>query len=368
MTITVLDSADQAEAVTTGVIPVPKGIAEDNAAQAAKKEAGKAPVKIESVKTEPVKAADKPAEVAAEPADDDVEGEDGLTPRQKREYTKSMLATIGKKHRKQMEAEELAVTQYNRATLAEQRADAVQAELDRIKTTVAPPKVEEAAKEPEREAFKDDKAYWDAMVDFRVDQKLKASQAESDKRQQENYQAEIIAHAKAQVERAIELVPDFKDVTDAVDTKTPTYIMEAMQASDLFPELWYHMASHEADLARINKMTEGLRWGTPQFTKAAQRQLVELGKIESTLKPFAAKSAEVKPDNASTASQTNGAKPKLETGSVPSKPRVQAPIIQPLNGGSASQVDKDESEMTTDEVIAAWQKKHGARLTARKRH
>ena len=57
------------------------------------------------------------------PDPDDIEGDDGLTPRQKREYTEQMQKTIGKKHRKQMEAEEFALAQYNEKTLAEQRAE-----------------------------------------------------------------------------------------------------------------------------------------------------------------------------------------------------------------------------------------------------
>src|SRR5882672_113538 len=116
VTVTVLDSADLVEAVTTGKIPVPKGIAEDNKLQAAKREA--ANVDPDAKVTENPAAPAKVEEVA-ESKEDDIEGEDGLTPRQKREFTESMLKTIGKKHRRQMEAEEFATAQYNERQLAE---------------------------------------------------------------------------------------------------------------------------------------------------------------------------------------------------------------------------------------------------------
>src|ERR1700760_1568832 len=93
MTVVVENAMDQVEAYTkgNGVFPVPPEVAADNAKQAAKTE--------EPTKEEPkveVKAEEPKPEVKAE--DDDVEGEDGLTPRQKREFTKAMQATIGKKH------------------------------------------------------------------------------------------------------------------------------------------------------------------------------------------------------------------------------------------------------------------------------
>lgn len=356
MTVTVLDSADLVQAVTTGVVPVPKGIAEDNAAQAAKKD-GKEPEKAE-VKIE----AKEEPKVEQKPEDDDVEGEDGLTPKQKREFTKAMQATIGKKHRMQKEAEELATSQYNQRQLAERRAQALEAELAAIKEQTKPAEKIEEIKEPQRTDFKDDQTYWDAMVDYRVDKKLRVAQAEQAQRDQEREQNEARQHAIAKIERARELVPDFNEVTAAVDSPVPPAIAGYMQDSDLFAEMGYHFAKNPDVLEKLSKITEGVRVGTPAYVKAVTKQLVELGKIESTLQPFASKKA-------------NGAedvkvevKAEPETGTAPSKPRVQAPIIKPLTAGSASQVEKDEADMNTSQVIQTWQRKHGSALTARKRH
>ena len=366
MTTVVLDSADLVEAVTTGTVPVPKGIAEDNAKQAEKRgeKTEKDPV-IEAQKA--IEAEQKAkTEVKAE-EEDDIEGEDGLTPRQKREFTQSMLKTISKKHRMQKEAEEFATSQFNQKTLAEKQAADLARENAELKAKLTPaPKVEEI-KVPDRADFKDDQAYWDAMVDYRVDQKLRVAQAEAAKVQEENRQAEIAAHAAKNIERAMELVPDFKEVTESADLAVPPYVAGYMQESDLFGELGYHFAKHPEDLERLSKITAGVREGTRAYTQAVTKQLVELGKIESTLQPFGSKKANGAEDTKESKPSTDGRQTERETGSAPSKPRVQAPIIAPLNGGSAA-VKTDEADMSRSQVITAWQRKHGVTLTARKRH
>ena len=354
MTTVVLDSKDLVESLTTGEVPVPAGIAEDNAAQAAKKDGNGAQEPAKAVQTDvKIENPDPAAEAAKEvEALDDVEGEDGLTPRQKREFTASMQKTIAKKHRMQREAEEFAAEQYNEKRLAEQRAEQLERELKRLQ--VKPEPVQAEAKAPDRKDFETDQAYQDALIDYRVDQKLKAQAAEQAKRDQERKQQEILSAAAARIERAIELVPDFKEVTEAVDMEVPPAVAGYMQRSTMFAELGYHLAKHPDVLERLQSLPP-------------DEQLVEIGEIKSTLKPFAALTAGKAP-NGEEPSRSNGEKPSTETGTAPSKPRVQAPILRPLNAGSAAQVGKDEAEMNTAEVIASWQKKHGARITARKRH
>lgn len=377
MTVTVLDSRDLVESVITGTVPVPAGITEDNAAQAAKREAAKsddAPkdthVVQDNVEKAPQKAQEPAkAEAKTDAEADDIEGEDGLTPRQKREFTASMQKTIAKKHRMQKEAEELATAEYNRGRLAEERAARLERELTRLKEQTRPADVAaEDAGPPKREAFETDEAYREALIDYRVDQKFKAQEIEAQKRREEQAQAEAIAHAKARIERAIELVPDFKEVTEAVDMAVPPHIASYMQDSDMFAELGYHFAKNPEVLEKLTEYTANTRPGSADFVRGITRSLVELGKIESKLSPFASKAkVDSQESNAAEASQSNGAKPSTKTGSAPSKPRT-APIIRPLTAGTGAQIGKDEAEMKPSEVITAWQRKHGVKLTARKRH
>jgi hypothetical protein len=369
MTVTVLDSSNLVEYAQTGKVPVPAGIAEDNAAQAAKREAAKPEPKsaqvVESNKPEPV-VAETPERPPADAPDDDEEGEDGLTPRQKREFTKSMLATIAKKHRAQKEAEELATSEYNRSRMAEERSARLEQELEAFKKAAKPAESTEGP--PQRDKFETEEAYRDALLDYRVDQKWKEREAQQAKQQEEQEAAETLAHAKARIEHAIELVPDFKEVTEAVDMAVPPHIAVYMQGSDMFAELGYNFAKHPDVLARLAAYTEGLKPGTQKFVDGITRSLVELGKIESRLTPFASPAKVDDHSNGAEPSQTNGTKPSTETGSAPSKPRVQAPIIRPLSAGSGAQVEKDPSERTAAEDLIAWQRKHNVKLTARKRH
>jgi hypothetical protein len=362
MAVVVENSADQIEAMRNGgVFPVPAEVKADNEAQAAKK----------STKTEVPKVEDKPkVETIEEQAQkevaalDDVEGEDGLTPRQKREFTKAMQATIGKKHRMQKEAEEFAQEQYKEAKLAESRAAKLEADLAALKEQLKPPAAE--IKEPVRADFKDDQTYWDAMVDFRVDKKLRASQAAQAQVEQERFIQEESQHAQAKMDRGLEQGPeDFKEVYEGADMVLPNYVLEAIKTSDLMPELVYFLGSNPDRADKLRAMTDGCPPGSARYARAAQRQLVELGKIESTLKPFSKEKAD--PDGEKPKPET-AAKAEPETGTTPSKPRVQAPIIKPLNAGSAAQVKQDDASMTTSQTITAWQKKHGVVLTARKRH
>lgn len=368
MTVVVENSADQVQAYTTGngVFPISAEIKADNAKQEAKANGGK----VADTKTDDKGVTEEPkAEGAKEDKEaDDVEGEDGLTPRQKREYTAAMLKTIGKQHRLRREAEEFATAQFNEKELATQRAAKLEADLAILREQLKPVKVEEL-KEPARPDFKTDQEYWDAMVDFRVDKKLRTQAAADEKRAEEAFQAESAQHAQAKMDRGLELGPeDFKEVFESADMILPTYVLEAIKESDLMPELVYHLGVNREKAQKIAALTQGQRPGTPQFIKAAQRQLVEIGKIESTLQPFASKKANGAENAKDDEPSTDGDKPSPETGSAPSKPRVTAPIIEPLRGSSAGQVQTNEAEMTTNKVITTWTKKHNSNLLARKRH
>ena len=88
MAIVVENGADQVEAYTTGkgVFPIPPEVKADNEAREAKSDS-KPTVKNDKPLVE---AAKEPETQKAEAgAEDDTEGEDGLTPRQKRESPKS---------------------------------------------------------------------------------------------------------------------------------------------------------------------------------------------------------------------------------------------------------------------------------------
>jgi hypothetical protein len=297
----------------------------------------------------------KAAEATADEAALDVEGEDGLTPRQKTELTEKMQRAIGKKHRLLKDAEEFAAEQYNERRLAESRAEAQEREIQRLKTQLngKQPEVVDEGK-PDRAKFETDEAYRDAVDDWRVDQKFKAKEAKEAQAREEQRQADVIEAAKSRVERAMELVPDYREVTESSEVMIPTLVSGYMQESEMFAELGYYFAKHPSEAERLSVM------------KPAQ-QLVEVGKIESKLSPFA---PSAKADDDSNGATPSPKPPKAavpETVATPSKPRVSSPI-RPLSSGSAVQVEKDESQMDTREVISKWAKDKRTDLNRRKRH
>jgi hypothetical protein len=309
-------------------------------------------------KYEPKKEAEKPAEAAKveKPAESE-EDENGLTAEQKATFTENMKKTIGKKHRLQKEAEELAEEQYNTARLAEKRAEKLERDLARLQEQLTPAKVEEA-KEPNRADFKDDKSYADAMIDYRVDQKLKAKEADDHKRALEDRQREGAVQATARIEEARKLVPDFDEVLASVDDdKHPVSqtIAGYMQESDMFAELGYYFAKNTEALDNIMKLSP-------------TKQLVAIGKIESTLKPFSTKTEKAEEVKTDPASESSNGKAKADPSTNAKASKARPEPIKPIETGSTSQVEKPEGEMTYQEYKAHWQKKRGIKLGLRKHH
>jgi len=309
-----------------------------------------APEAPKEPETPVVEAAKEPAKEVKETPDDDIEGEDGLTAQQKVELTKKMQAAIGKKHRALKEAEEFAEEQYNNLRMERQRAEKLERELEQLRGKAQAPA--EEAGEPKPQDFATEAEYQAAMIDWRVDQKLKAKEAEAAAQREAERQAQIKADASARIAKALEIVPDFEEVTEAADMIVPPHIAGYMQESELIAELGYHFAKNPAELERISKLSP-------------VHALVALGKIESKLEPFSP--SEKVTNGATPRPEPTAPQPRPQTDERPSKPRAAAPI-QPLNSGSALQVEKPEAEMTAKEAMAAWQKRKGINLSHRQRH
>lgn len=344
MTIVTLDSND-----TAGIL-ADAGITLDQPEAKVVNE----PVKVDK----PEAKVDKAADPAEEP--DDVEGEDGLTPRQKREMTATMQKTIGKKHRQKMEAEEYAAAQYNERKLAEQRAENLERQLAELKRQTTPEKPSPATAEPpQRENFANDNAYVDAMIQWGVDKRL-AEKAEEDRIARAERDQRAAAEASgARLDRARELVPDFNDAVGAIDTPVPPAVAAYMQKSEMFAELAYHFAKNTEMLVSLAKLQP-------------DEQLVKIGKIESTLSPFEARKEPPHDDKSSDATP-NGkaakAEPSTDTGIDLSKPRSKpAPVFTPLEGSGSAGHEKDSKDMNIRESIEDFAKRNRTNLNARKRH
>ncbi len=287
--------------------------------------------------------------------EEEEEDENGLTEQQRKDLTEKMQKAVGKKHRMLKEAEEFAAAQYSERKLAEQRAAQLERELEELRKNATPAeKQADPLQKPDRANFASETDYLDAMIEWGVETRLQKEREEAKKREAEERYQQALATAKARINKAMELVPDYADVVGSVDTVVPAVVASYMQKSELFAELGYHLAKNPELLASIAKLEP-------------DEQLVTIGKIESKLSPFGSGSARTKDDK--TSSTSNGKPVKdlssHQTGEGQSKPR--APVITPLNSTGAS-ADKDFSEMNIREAIADYAKKRQVNLNLRKRH
>lgn len=278
--------------------------------------------KVDPTKEEPEK--------GAEPDADDVEGTDGLTPREKRELTTKMLKSVGKRVAQRKDAEEFAAAQ-------KQRAEELERENAELRAKIPPPQPPKGR--PERAQFATEQEFLDASIQYGVDEGIR-------KRDAEREEAAKIERAGKALEKAAKIVPDFAEVTSA-NMNWPGMVVQHMRGSDLFAELGYHFYKNPSDLTRIANLP-------------AEKQLVELGKIEAILAPFGETKVSSKAKDEDTSSST-------DTGFSPSKARSDAPVISPLSG-STQLVERDPGEMNTRETIQTWSKDHKLDLRKRRRH
>lgn len=304
---------------------------------------------VPEVKDE-VKPTEEKVEAKVEPENDlGLEKEQAADPK----LTAIVRKAVDRKHRQFKEAEEFGEAQFEEKRLLAKKLEATERENARLKEQLAP--AVEAPKEPKKADFKTDDEYQDAKIAWGVQQALDKRDREAHEAAQADRAREIFTTAEARITSAKELVHDFQEAIEAVpeNITIATSTLGYMQESELFAELGYYYAKNLQEYEKLSKMSPA-------------KQLVAIGKIESTLKPFAP-SAEVEVKTPQGESKDGKAKadPSIN-GSKPSKARPEP--IKPLETGSASQVEKPLSEMTLAEAKADFQKRTGVNLGLRKRH
>ena len=172
-------------------------------------------------------------------------------------------------------------------------------------------------------------------------------------------QIRILADAMQSTQELICIMDEENRITFANRAFLQAYGYTAEEIMGRTPDFLYS-AKNPAELEKISLLTP-------------VKQLVAIGKIESTLQPFGSRSpasdapkAGDKPGE----SDGKGAKPapSTDTGFAPSKGRSSdAPVIKPLNGEGRA-VEPEPGSMSTREMIQAYQKAKGLNLAARKRH
>ena len=292
---------------------------------------------------------------------DDAEGEDGLTAAERTELTAKMRRAVGRRVRERREAEEYAAAERAARIEAERQAREATAELERIRSATPVPAAEAKAK-PQRQQFANEGEYIEAVTQFAVDEALAKRDREESQRLFEAERQSVIEAATKRMRAAAELVPDFLEVIEASDARISNEVRDYLEQSPLQAEVVYFLAQNPEVAQSLGKLK-------------VNQALVEIGKLEAKLPPFAkAPAGEGKSQDGATPSTqgtTNGqqppkAAPREATGETLSSARRAAPVIAPISANGSGSVGPDLTDVRGH--IAEYSRKHGVNLSRRQRH
>lgn len=183
--------------------------------------------------------------------------------------TKKIERLINKKHRAMKEAEEFGAGEARRAIAAEQKADALQRQIDELKGTksVGQPT---AGDEPKPEDFKTVGEYTRALVKYEAKQAGEKGQQNAEQSRQQAEANQMISAFVERQEAFKKATPDYEDVIGEADFEIPNLAQQYLIESDAGPQLAYHLAKHPDVAASLRKLSP-------------RRLLAELGKLEVKL-------------------------------------------------------------------------------------
>lgn len=178
------------------------------------------------------------------------------------------------------------------------------------------------APKPTRDAFGSDDEYFEALADWKAEQKVsefrKQQQAEALNKAEQTQTATRFELYQERVSTALEAMPDYHEVVGGSDVPAEAHVLEAILDSEQGPQLAYHLAKHPDVAQRLNEMTP---------VQAAR----EIGRLEAQL-----------------------AQPKTET-PPPKRTTNAPPPINPVRG-SNGQFTKSPDQMTDAEWYASQRK------------
>lgn len=179
------------------------------------------------------------------------------------------------------------------------------------------------APKPTRGAFGSDDEYFEALADWKAEQKVgelrKQTQAEKLAEAEQQQTATRFELYQERVSTALDAMPDYHEVVGGSDVPAEAHVLEAILDSEQGPQLAYHLAKHPDVAQRLNEMTP---------VQAAR----EIGRLEAQL-----------------------AQPKTET-PPPKRTTNAPPPINPVRG-SNGQFTKSPDQMTDAEWYAAQRNK-----------
>lgn len=180
------------------------------------------------------------------------------------------------------------------------------------------------AQKPTKADFPDDEAYFEALADFKAEQKVQQfsqqTQAERAQEADAKQTATRFDLYRERVTQSAEAMPDYHEVVGQSEVPAAPHVLESILDSDVGPQLAYHLAQNPDVAERLNGMTP---------VQAAR----ELGRLEEKL-----------------------SQPKAGAATPTAKRTTNAPApITPVRGGSG-QFTKAPEAMSDAEWYASQRK------------
>ena len=131
-----------------------------------------------------------------------------------------------------------------------------EAKFWREQAAKSPPPSTDAPK-PTKADYPDDEAYFEALADFKAEQKVQQfSQQTQAERAQEAQARQTASQFNLYQERVQQAdLPDYAEVVGQSDVPAAPHVLESILDSDVGPQLAYHLAKHPDVAERLNAMT-----------------------------------------------------------------------------------------------------------------
>jgi len=210
----------------------------------------------------------------------------------------------------------------NASKAAEQGAERAEAELADLRKVQAPAKTD--LTEPDAAKFTDQKAYWEAVADYRVAVKLRERDQKDLEARAAAESARVAREWQAKVRKASKEIEDY-DATMA-DAAIPITqnMKEALLESDIGPRMQYFFAKNPEELDRLQTMSPA-------------KMLQACGRLEAKIEAEIEKPAPKKDEKETEKPAKKEAEPAKRK--VPEPPEPITPLVSIGNSGGQGVLD-----------------------------
>lgn len=133
--------------------------------------------------------------------------------------------------------------------------ESLEVQVRELQTKMQPAAEPKFEVEPKPEQFTDMYEYQQALVDFRVDQRLGEEKQKEANAKAEASRRQVINTWAKRVESAKTEIPDFEDMIGSADVAVSNEVRDAIFESDVGPRVLYHLAENPEIAEKLNGMT-----------------------------------------------------------------------------------------------------------------